>query len=198
MRAFVRCAALRIVTVVTGVTAVTRVTVVTVFAFATLAVAVTGPVARGRELPSREPQAAAADRAVAYGLLLDSPRSEKVVAAGIVVADKLCRRYGIDTGDVLADRRAAAERAQVELLDTLTFTEAQVKKAARWLGYSLDPTRCRNTCTHVRALAVIELQKRALAAFADDQADGRATDGTVVVKPPAGQRTSSPPLTVVP
>lgn len=111
--------------------------------------------------------AAGADRAVAYGLLFDSPPPAKVIDTGIVIADKLRRRYGIDTGDLLADRRAAARRAREEWLDRLTFTEPQIRAAARALGYSLDPQRCRNTCTHVRALASIELQKRALAAFAD-------------------------------
>jgi hypothetical protein len=99
------------------------------------------------------------------GLLIDSAPSASSVDRGLAIAEALRRKYGIDTGDPLRDRREAASRAQREVLDPLVFEDKHVAVMAAELGYSLDPNACANTCGNVRELAVLELKKRALEAF---------------------------------
>jgi hypothetical protein len=106
------------------------------------------------------------DRAVAFGLLLDTPVSPRVLDEAIALAEALRLRYGIDTGNVQADRQEAAERALREGVEPLTFTDGEIAAAARDLGYSLDPAECANYCDNVRRLALVELRKRALRALA--------------------------------
>lgn len=103
----------------------------------------------------------------AFGYLLDSPRPFAVIDQGLAIAERLRQRYGIDTGNPEADRRAAALKFQAEVLDRLRFDPHEIDSTAQGLGYSLDPAQCLTTCENVRRLAVIELQKRALEAFAD-------------------------------
>jgi len=110
------------------------------------------------------------DRAVAFGLLLDTPASDAVVREAIEIADRLRHRYGIDTGNPQADREEATRRVREEVLDHLSFTPAEMEAVARSLGYSLDPAACRNFCDNVRRLAEVELRKRALREFADGAA----------------------------
>jgi hypothetical protein len=105
------------------------------------------------------------DRAVAIGVLLDSPRTPQVVDEALVLAEKLRRHYGIDSGNAYADRQEAAERAQHDFLDRLVFTEEEIAESARALGYSLDPAMCANWCDNAREAALVELEKRALLAL---------------------------------
>jgi hypothetical protein len=118
----------------------------------------------GAPAPSEE------DRAVAIGLLLDSPRTPQVVDEALEIAEKLCRYYGIETGNDYSDRQEAARRAQVEFLDKLVFSEEEIAESSRALGYSLDPATCANWCDNARELAVVELQKRALLALVANEA----------------------------
>lgn len=106
------------------------------------------------------------DRAIAMGLLLENPVSPGVVDEGLRVAELLRRRYAIDSGNVHADRVAAALRARDEVVARLEVTPDQLRATAEDLGYSLDPARCGTTCENVARLARIELEKRALADFA--------------------------------
>jgi hypothetical protein len=108
----------------------------------------------------------AEDRAIALGLLLDTPAPAADVDEGLRVAERLRRRYGIDSGDLHADRVAAALRARDEVLARLEVTPDQLRATAESLGYSLDPARCGSTCGNVARLARLELERRALAAFA--------------------------------
>jgi hypothetical protein len=117
----------------------------------------------------------AEDRALAFGHFIDTPVASKAMNEALVLAEKLRLRYGIDTGHPQADRLAAARRAQVELLERLSFGPAEIREAARELGYSLDPALCANACANVEALAVLQLKRRALLAFAD----GRPVPGTL-------------------
>lgn len=123
-----------------------------------------GPAAKGG-VDAEDPLAA--DRAIAVGLLLDSPRSAAVIDRAIEIAEALRRRYGIDSGDVAADREQAARRAQQEVLESLEVSEEALARAAAQLGYSLDPAACGETCENVRRLALLELQRRALERFAE-------------------------------
>jgi hypothetical protein len=106
----------------------------------------------------------ASDRAIAFGLLVDSPPPPAVIDEAIAIADRLRRAYGIDTGDVLADREAAARRAAADL-EALAFGEGDLARVATELGYDLRPGACRTTCRDIRALAETELRKRALLAL---------------------------------
>ena len=110
---------------------------------------------------SASPVAAARDRAVAFGLLLDAPLPPAVIDEAVRVADRLRVLYGIDTGNPLADREAAARRA-AEFLEGLVFSPDEVRSMAGALGFSLDPAVCRSACRDIRALAEIELRRRAL------------------------------------
>ncbi len=107
------------------------------------------------------------DRAVAIGLYLDSPRSPEVTDKALVLSEKLRALYGIDTGNAFADREQAALRAHREFLDRLVFEDDEIRDMARDLGYSLDPAECANYCDNVHDLAVIELKRTALDAFAN-------------------------------
>ena len=118
-----------------------------------------------------------ADRAVAFGHLIDAPRQVEVIDEGIDIAEKLCQRYGLDSGNRLADRIKAAERARQEVLQPDQIGEQQIEAMARSLGYSLDPAACADYCDNVRRLARVEIQKRALRDFAESRPAG-----------PAGQR----------
>lgn len=109
----------------------------------------------------------AEERAVAVGLLLDSPRSSAVTEEALALAEKLRRHYEIQSGDDFADREAAARRAQEEFLDRLVFGETEIRGKAESLGYSLDPAACANYCANVRELARIELSRDALVALAE-------------------------------
>jgi hypothetical protein len=106
----------------------------------------------------------ASDRAIAFGLLVDSPPPPGVVDEAIAIAERLRRAYGIDTGNVLADREAAAHRAAA-YLEGLTFGERDLGRVATELGYDLRPGACRTACRDIRALAETELRKRALLAL---------------------------------
>ena len=108
----------------------------------------------------------AADRDIAMGLLLHTPAPPDIVDEGLRVAERLRRRFGIESGDVHADRVAAALRARDEVLARLDVTPDQLRATAEVLGYSLDPARCRTTCDNVARLARLELEKRALQRFA--------------------------------
>jgi hypothetical protein len=110
------------------------------------------------------------DRAIAMGLLIDTPAEEAVIDDGLRVAEALRRRYGIASGNAHADRVAAAIRARDELLATVEPTPEQLRVAAEALGFSLDPARCGNACGNVARLARLELQKEALRRFASDGA----------------------------
>jgi len=129
----------------------------------------------GRYQPAA-PEAAtgSADRAVAFGYLIDSARPQEVIDEGLVIADKLRRRYDIDTGHPWADRAVAAQRANAELLGALSFDSADVERMALSLGYSLDAALCADFCDNVRRLAIIELQKQALREFAEGTGPARA------------------------
>jgi len=131
--------------------------------------------------PAAAPEAfpTARDRAVAFGYLLDSPRPPAVIEESLVIAEELRRRYGIVTGDPEADRLAAARRAKTELIDALTFSPQEVEEAARSLGYSLEPAQCADFCENVYRLSIVELQKRALKAFAE----GRPGPGRIRATP---------------
>ena len=104
------------------------------------------------------------DRAIAFGLLVDSPTPLALIDEAIAVADRLRRAYGIETGDVLADREAAARRAAA-YLEGLAFGEGDLARVATELGYDLRPGACRTACRDIRALAETELRKRALLAL---------------------------------
>ena len=106
------------------------------------------------------------DRAIATGLLFETPAPAATVDEGLRVAEQLRQRYGLDSGDVHADRVAAALRARDEVVARLDITPDQLRTSAEALGYSLDPARCGTTCENVARLARIELEKRALAKFA--------------------------------
>jgi hypothetical protein len=118
---------------------------------------------------------------VAFGLLLDMPVSPEALEEGIRLAERLRALYGIDTGNVHADRQEAAERALREVVEPLRFGEDELAAAARDLGYGLDPAECANYCDNVRRLADVELRKRALRAFAEGP------------DPPVARRVSVPP-----
>lgn len=118
-------------------------------------------------VPAAPASPLAADRAIAVGILLDSPRPSAVIDRAIEIADALRQRYGIDSGDVVADREQAARRAQQEVVESLEVSEQALSQAAAQLGYSLDPAACGGTCENVRRLARLELQRRALERFAD-------------------------------
>lgn len=107
----------------------------------------------------------AEDRAIAMGLLMHTPVAADTVDEGLRVAEGLRRRFGIDSGDVHADRVAAALRARDEIVARLDVTPEALRKTAEELGYSLDPARCSTTCDNVARLARIELEKRALQRF---------------------------------
>jgi hypothetical protein len=106
----------------------------------------------------------ASDRAIAFGLLVDSPPPPAVIDEASAIADRLRRAYGIDTGNVLADREAAARRAAA-YLEGLAFGEGDLGRVATELGYDLRPGACRTACRDIRALAETELRKRALLAL---------------------------------
>jgi hypothetical protein len=106
------------------------------------------------------------DRALAFGRLIDTPQAPEVLDEGIRIAEALRRRYGIDTGDLEEDRRQAAERARVEVLETMVVSDDRIEITAEGLGYSLDPAVCSDYCDNVRRLALLELKKQALTAFA--------------------------------
>lgn len=110
------------------------------------------------------PMPSASDRAVAFGLLVDSPPPPAVIDEAIAIAERLRRAYGIDTGDALADREAAARRAAA-VLEGLVFGEGELGRVATELGYDLRPGACRTACRDIRALVEIELRKRALLAL---------------------------------
>lgn len=122
-------------------------------------------------------------RAVAVGYLLDSPRPGPVIDRALVIAEKLRLRYGIDTGRPVMDREEAVRRVQAEFLDRLEFSEVEIHRAAGKLGFSLDPARCETWCDNVRELAIVELKKLALVAFAD----GEAWPGNMVEPDPSGE-----------
>ena len=107
----------------------------------------------------------AEERAVAFGLLLDTPVSDAVIRESLALAEALRRIYGIDTGNVYRDRQTATERARTEVLEPLLFTTEQIKATATDLGYRLNPEHCRDFCHHVEELARVELKKRALRDF---------------------------------
>ncbi len=115
--------------------------------------------------PADLPAPSAAERAVAFGLLLDTPRPQAVIDEGLIVAEQLRRIYRIDTGNRFADYRAAAERARDEVLEPLDPSPRELATVAESLGYSLLPERCGNTCGSVERLARAEIAKRALKAF---------------------------------
>ena len=121
----------------------------------------------GHRLDPHTQGAMAQDRAIALGVLLDTPVAPQALDEGLRVAERLRQRYGIDTGNRHADRLAAAMRARRELLIPLDVPPATLRAAAERLGYSLDPARCHNTCGNVARLARLDLEKRALQAFAD-------------------------------
>jgi hypothetical protein len=114
------------------------------------------------------------DRAIAMGLLLHTPAKPEVLDEGLRVAERLRRRYGIDSGNVHADRIEAALRARDEVLARLDVSPEELRESAEALGFSLDPARCRTTCDNVARLARLELEKRALQrfAFGDSQSSG--------------------------
>ena len=123
------------------------------------------------------------DRAVALGLLLDTPRTPEVTDQALIVSEKLRQQYGIDSGNPLSDREEAARRAQVEFLDRLVFEEDEVRAMAAGLGYSLDPAECANYCENVRELATVELKRQALQAFADGESwPGRLAEESELVE----------------
>lgn len=130
------------------------------------------PAAESRRPASLDPWAA--DRAIAVGYLLDVPRSRAVIDRSLEIAEKLRQRYGIDTGDPVADRERAARRAQEEIVDRLEVSERQLALAAAELGFSLDTRICGDTCDNVRRLALLELQRRALADFVSERVSSRA------------------------
>jgi hypothetical protein len=111
------------------------------------------------------PAVGESERAVALGFLLDTGAPPATIARSALVAERLRRHYGIDTGNVWADREAAARRA-LDAVAAREFTEEQIAAKAAALGYSLDPAVCTNTCANVRRLAEIELQRDALADLA--------------------------------
>jgi len=111
-----------------------------------------------------QPTPPASDRAVAFGLLVDSPPPPAVIDEAIAIADRLRRLYGIDTGNILADREAAGRRAAA-YLEGLAFGEGDLARVATELGYDLRPGACRAACRDIRALAETELRKRALLAL---------------------------------
>jgi len=123
------------------------------------------PPADAAVLDGATPSDAERDRAFAY--FLDSPRPFAVLDQGLAIAEKVRQRYGIDTGNHEADRRAAALRFQAEVLDRIVFSGEEIEATALGLGYSLDPEKCLNACENIRRLAEIDLKKAALQAFAD-------------------------------
>ena len=134
----------------------------------------------GAVLPAGAGARRRAERAVAHGLLLDSPLPPASLDRAVALAEKLRRRYGIDTGNRVADREAAARRAVKEILEPLQPSPADLEAAARSLGLSLDPAACRGFCSNVEELARLELERRALLRFADGgpapAVDGGAAD----------------------
>ena len=137
---------------------------ITLLGVSLLAVAVLGMFRPSAEGPFGAPTDE--DRGIAIGLMLDTPRTPEVLDEALVLAEKLRRRYGIDTGNDFNDREEAARHAKFEFLDRLVFSEEEILETAASLGYSLDPAECANYCDNVRELATVELQKRALQAFA--------------------------------
>lgn len=112
----------------------------------------------------------AEDRVIAMGLLMHTPVQSETVDEGLRIAEGLRRHFGIDSGDVHADRVTAAIRAWDEIVAPLEVTPEQLRAAAEELGYSLDRSRCGNRCENVARLARIELEKRALQRFASGEA----------------------------
>jgi len=102
------------------------------------------------------------ERAIAMGLLLNTPVSEETLAVSIEIADGLRQRYGLDSDRVHADRVTAAKRASSELFDRLAPSVAELRGTAAALGYGLDPETCGNTCANVERLARLEIQRRVL------------------------------------
>jgi hypothetical protein len=123
------------------------------------------------------------DLAIAYGFLLDSPRPRDVVEDGLKTAELLRRRYGIDTGNPYQDRLAAARRAKREFLDRLDFSQSEIEATVASLGYSLDPDECLDYCQQVHRLAILELEKEALRAFAQ----GRKGPGRLLPSDPEAE-----------
>jgi glutathione S-transferase len=107
---------------------------------------------------------ASADRAIAFGLFIDSPVPSRVLDESMAIAERLRQASGIDTGNLVADREAAARRAAT-YLEQLAFQESDLVRAAKELGYDLRPEACRSSCRDIRALAEVELRKRALLAL---------------------------------
>ena len=115
-----------------------------------------GPAAGGRAALRQD------DRAAAYGSFLDARFAPTLVDESLALAEALRTRYGIRSGDPVADRTAAAARALAEVESDLPFGDAEIEAAARQLGYSLDPASCADTCGNVRRLAGIHLKMEAL------------------------------------
>lgn len=111
------------------------------------------------------PHPSPGDRAVAFGLLLDTPIAPAQIDRAIQVADGLRRRYGLPSGDLQALRGAAARRAAEEL-EHVTFSPSQVACAARALGLRAAGRRCDRRCAAAARVAEIELQKATLEAWA--------------------------------
>lgn len=104
-------------------------------------------------------------RAIAWGMMVDRPAGASSIDRGIEIAEQLRLRYGIDTGDVVADRMEAARRAREEVVAKVEMDEAALRQAAFELGY--DPDACADYCASLRRLAEVELRKRALVAYAE-------------------------------
>ncbi len=102
------------------------------------------------------------DRAIAMGLMLHTPVSEETLDLSIRIADRLRHLYGLESGNIHADRVAAAQRAHTTILEELTPTPEELRVTAEALGYSLDPATCGNTCTNVARLARLEIEKLTL------------------------------------
>jgi hypothetical protein len=147
------------------------------------------PAARGDD-PRSFPEASdlsEEDLAIAYGFLLDSPRPKEVVEEGLRIAELLRRRYAIDTGNPYQDRLVAARRAKREFVDRLEFSDEEVEEKAASLGHSLDPDECADFCPQVYRLAILELQKSALRAFAE----GKEGPGRLAPDAPASEQNES-------
>lgn len=128
-----------------------------------------------------------AGRDLAFGQLIDVPRPIEVIDEGIRIADALRRRYGIETGDLEKDRREAARRARVELLEPMSVPEERLEAIARSLGHSLDPAACADYCGNVRRLAEIEARKVALREWASEDDDRHPAGSRVPLTKPAAR-----------
>ena len=98
---------------------------ITLLGVSLLAVAVLGMFRPNADGPPGAPTDE--DRAIAIGLMLDSPRSPEVMDEALVLAEKLRQRYGIDSGNDFEElRQQVNSRLRVTEIEDRLATQAQL------------------------------------------------------------------------